>query len=215
MNELIANDKGSRKTVTQKISSFLSYHKHFFFSLFLLILLLFYIGDVAYRSTKEFVLQGFIANDEENLFNTQQLSKEMQIYLELNENQIAVFDDSLFVVFDKADHYIESSISKIYAYMAAKELDFLIAPKEIVEHYSSALPFFEFKDLLPGDLYDQVSPHLKESMSFDGKKGNYLLSLSSSRFAETTDLYMIVPKEAPHQQTLIQFIKYAFLVEEE
>lgn len=214
MKEPTENDPASKKSIKQKWISIFRYNKLYIGFLVLIILVLIYIGDVVYRSSKEFVLQGFIANDEKNIFNAEQLSKDMQTYLGLEKHQIAVFDDSLFVVFDKADHYIESSISKIYAYMAAKELDFLIAPRSVAEHYAANLPLLDFKDLLSDEFNDQVMANLQETMSFDGENGMYLLSMSSSRFAKTTDLYMIVPKEAPHQQTLRQFIRFAFLVEE-
>src|SRR5690554_1400441 len=112
----------------QKVTYISSYYRGAFVLLVAIFLLLLYFGDLAYRSTKTFVLQGFIANDEEQLFDDKVLEAEFSSFLGLGPKEIAVFDDSLYVQMGKADHYIEASMAKIYAYMAAKELDFLIAP---------------------------------------------------------------------------------------
>lgn len=99
-----------------------------------------YVGDLFIQRQKEIILQLFVTNDEQDVFKASTLEKELGRLFNIQKNQRIIVDDSLYVVFGSADRYIESSLSKIYAYMAAKELDILIAPPDVAEHYISGLP---------------------------------------------------------------------------
>ncbi len=176
-----------------------------------IVLLLIYVGDVAYRSTKTFVVQGFIANDEEQLFDEKALTAEFSSYLGLGPKEVVVFDDSLYVQMGKADHYIEASMAKIYAYMAAKELDFLIAPEFVVDHYLSALSMRNFTHLLANSdhtLFEKLQPHLRTSISSEGIEGAYKLDLGFSRYTGEIPLFMIIPKESPNPEMVVEFLTF-------
>lgn len=176
-----------------------------------IVLLLIYVGDVAYRSTKTFVVQGFIANDEEQLFDEKALTAEFSSYLGLGPKEVVVFDDSLYVQMGKADHYIEASMAKIYAYMAAKELDFLIAPEFVVDHYLSALSMRNFTHLLANSdhtLFEKLQPHLRTSISSEGIEGVYKLDLGFSRYTGEIPLFMIIPKESPNPEMVVEFLTF-------
>lgn len=193
---------------TKKAEYLFTYYKWVAFLLLLIILLLIYFGDLAYRSTKTFVLQGFIANDEEHLFDEKAITAAFTEYLNLGPKEVVVFDDSLYVQLGKADHYIEASMAKIYAYMAAKELDFLIAPEFVVDHYLSALLMRDFTEVFP-DQAEQLKPYLKESFSSDGVKGFYKLDLGFTRFAGEIPLFMIIPEKSPHPEMVGEFLKFS------
>ncbi len=174
-------------------------------------LFLFYLGDVAHRSTKTFVLQGFIANDEEQLFDEKSLTSGFSAYLDLDRNETVVFDDSLYVQLGKADHYIEASMAKIYAYMAAKELDFLIGPEFVVDHYLSSLSMRDFSSVLEDRdqmLLKGLERYLHPSLSHEGIEGFFKLDLGFSRFTGTIPLYMIIPEGSPHPEKVLDFITY-------
>lgn len=196
----------------QKVTYISSYYRGAVVLLVAILLLLLYFGDLAYRSTKTFVLQGFIANDEEQLFDDKVLEAEFSSFLGLGPKEIAVFDDSLYVQMGKADHYIEASMAKIYAYMAAKELDFLIAPEFVVDHYLSALEMRDFTDLYDPShhsLFTILEPHLRTSISSEGVQGNYKLELGFTRYSGEIPLYMIIPKESPNPGRVLQFLEFA------
>ncbi|MGB4406745.1 MAG: hypothetical protein WBI82_07800 [Sphaerochaeta sp.] len=195
----------------KKIEYLGTYYRWIAVLLVAILLLTIYLGDIAYRSTKTFVLQGFIANDDEQLFNEKALTAEFSSYLDLGPKEIVVFDDSLYVQLGKADHYIEASMAKIYAYMAAKELDFLIAPEFVVDHYLSALAMRDFTQLyVEGnkDPISQLESHLHTSISSEGIEGSFKLDLGFSRYKGDIPLYMIIPKESPHPEMVKEFLKF-------
>lgn len=201
-------EKLQTMSFTKKVEYLITYYKWVAFLLILIVLLLTYFGDLAYRSTKTFVMQGFIANDEEHLFDEKAITTAFTEYLDLGPKEVVVFDDSLYVQLGKADHYIEASMAKIYAYMAAKELDFLIGPEFVVDHYLSALLMRDFTEVFT-DQAKQLKPYLKKSFSSDGVEGFYKLDLGFTRFAGEIPLFMIIPEKSPHPKMVGEFLKFA------
>ncbi len=211
MNWNTEREKLRRMNVTGKIAYMFAYYRWGAVLLVAILLLAIYFGDIAYRSTKTFVLQGFIANDEEQLFDEKALTSAFSSYLELGPKEIVVLDDSLYVQLGKADHYIEASMAKIYAYMAARELDFLIAPEFVVDHYLSALEMRDFTDLYSHQEHSQfklLEPHLHSSLSSEGVEGFYKLDLGFSRFSAETPLFMVIPKQSPNPEMVVQFLSF-------
>lgn len=194
-----------------KISYFFTYYAWVIVLVVFLLFLAFNIGDLVHRSTKNFVLQAFIANDEENVWNEKLLTREFSSYLGLGKKDIVVFDDSLYVQFGVSDHYIEASLAKIYAYMAAKELDMLIGPEFVVDHYLSALPMRDFTDVLSLDSTGKLTSltnSLITSISFDGVEGKYKLKLDFTALHTQEPLYMIIPISSPNPEIAVRFLSF-------
>lgn len=205
-------EKLQRMSFRQKATYLFTYYRWGAVLLTAILLLVIYSGEVVYRSTKTFVLQGFIANDDEQLFDEKQLTEEFSAYFDLGPKEIAVFDDSLYVQLGKADHYIEASMAKIYAYMAAKELDFLIAPEFVVDHYLSALVMRDFTQLQGNRhhaLFKLLEPHLHKSISSEGVEGFYKLDLGFSRYTGDIPLFMIIPQASPNPEMVLEFLEFA------
>lgn len=204
-------EKLHHMNISKKVEYLATYYRWTAVLLVAILLLVIYFGDLAYRSTKVFVLQGFIANDEEQLFDEKPLTSGFSSYLNLGPKEIVVFDDSLYVQIGKADHYIEASMAKIYAYMAAKELDFLIAPEFVVNHYLSALSMRDFTQVFANEnptLCKNLEPYLHSSLSSEGIEGLYKLNLGFSRYSGDIPLFMIIPKESPNPEMVVEFLKY-------
>lgn len=201
-------EKLQQMNFKKKVEYLATYYRWVVVLLAIVSLSLVYLGDLAYRSTKTFVLQGFIANDEEHLFDEKALTAEFTAYLNLGPKEVVVFDDSLYVQLGKSDHYIEASMAKIYAYMAAKELDFLIAPEFVVDHYLSALVMRDFTQLLTNEQLKLLEPHLHKSVSSEGIEGSYKLDLGFSQFTGEIPLYMIIPKESPNPGETLEFLTF-------
>lgn len=171
-----------------------------------------YVTDLLIQRTKTIVLQLFVANDDLDVFGAKRIESELASVFSIQSDERIIVDDSLYVVLGSSDHYVESSLSKIYAYMAAKELDALIAPLNVVEHYVKGLPMLDFPTLLsqsPG-LLEHLAPFLKVAESMDGQKKEYLLDLTQSRYEPPTPFYMAIPQSVPHTQALIAFLQYLF-----
>ncbi len=171
-----------------------------------------YVADLLIQRTKTIVLQLFVANDDQDVFEAKRIESELASVFSIQSDERIIVDDSLYVVLGSSDHYVESSLSKIYAYMAAKELDALIAPLNVVEHYVKGLPMLDFPTLLsqrPG-LLERLAPFLKVAESIDGQEKEYLLDLTQSRYEPSTPFYMAIPQSVPHTQALITFLQYLF-----
>ncbi|NBK21827.1 MAG: hypothetical protein EOM68_07360 [Spirochaetia bacterium] len=204
-------EKLHQMSLGKKVGYLVTYYRWMALLLVAMVLLVIYLGDIAYRSSKTFVLQGFIANDEQQLFDEKALTSGFSSYLGLGAKEIVVLDDSLYVQLGKADHYIEASMAKIYAYMAAKELDFLIGPEFVVDHYLSALVMRDFTHLFTNDkqaLSKLLEPHLHASLSSEGMEGFYKLDLGFSRYAGDIPLFMIIPKGSPNPERVLEFLTY-------
>lgn len=203
-------------TARNKFIHIWDYYKLPLISILLFGLLLFYVGDMIYQSRIEIVLQGFFTNDDFNLFDAKVLDEEFSDYIDLEKDRRIVFDDSLYIDFDSSDEYIASSQGKIVAYLAAKELDFIVTNKEIANHYITQISFYDMTELLPEELYVKLSDKFYYQDGADGVKRAYGIDLSLSRFMKDAQFdnlepyYLIIPTAIPHKEMLFAFLEYAF-----
>ncbi|ADY13252.1 hypothetical protein SpiBuddy_1427 [Sphaerochaeta globosa str. Buddy] len=171
-----------------------------------------YVADLLVQRTKSIVLQIFVANDDQNTFEAKKIEAELADVFSIGNHERIIVDDSLYVVFDSSDPYVESSLAKIYAYMAAKELDVLIAPLAVVQHYTQGLPMLDYPTLLKDEpeLLQHLQPYLIRTTSADGQKNEYLLDLTQSRYSSSDAMYMAIPSSAPHLHAITNLLKYVF-----
>ena len=167
-----------------------------------------YLTDLLVQRSKTIVLQLFVANDDANVFEAKRMEAELASVFSLGSDERIIIDDSLYVVLGSSDHYVESSLSKIYAYMAAKELDALIAPLNVVEHYAKGLPMVDYSTLLSN--HPELLEHLAPYFHKGGMEKVYLLDLSQSRYKPSEPMYMVIPESIPRPQALIRFLEYLF-----
>jgi len=217
-NDLLSNEYNKLKQMNTrgKLRYLWDYYKSILFLLILVIFALFYIGDALVQHSKEMVLQGFFSNDDYNLFDADVIADDFSNYLNLSSKQRVFFDDSLYVELDSSAEYVVASQGKISAYIAAKELDFLITTSDLAKHYSSKIPLMDLEASLPNDLLKNIGNHLRYIEGVDHKEGAYAIDLSDSRFIKDanykgeTSYYFIIPSNAVISEELIAFLKYAF-----
>lgn len=209
-------DKLRKMSFTAKLGYLFSYYKGWFALLLVLVLFGGYIADLVIQGQKEIVLQGFFTNDEHGLFHGSELEKEFDTYLGLEKNQRIVFDDGLYVDLNgEATEYSAASNGKIIAYMATRELDFVITSKEVYEHFAADVPLADLAQFLPEELRGQLTPCLVAATGPEGEAISGALELSQSRFLRDTEVpegsyYMFVPYHVPHPQALSNFIRFCF-----
>ena len=203
-------------TLREKAGYLITYYKGWFAGFLILLLFLGYAGDVIIQRHRETVLQGFFTNDDYNLFPTGQLQKDVSRYLGLQRGQQVAFDDDLYVdLHGEATQYTAASNGKIIAYMAAKELDFVVTSREVYDHFVGEIPLRDLSELLPPGLYRRLTPYLASAPNHEGKLIPCGIELSASRFLRDTGLeegsyYLFVPHSAPHSEQLCAFIQYCF-----
>ncbi len=218
MKRSIAKDREVLKTLTfrQKIRFIKDYYKGQFFILFCICLITFYAVDMWMTMQRETVLEAFFTNDEQNLFPSKELEKEFSKRLGLARDQQVIFDDSLFVQVGSRDEYQTSSQSKIIAYIAARELDFLVTTQELTDFYLPNVPIYDLEELLPEELFDQVKDQIYYAKDGTGEQKACAVSMENTRFFERASdssappHYLMVFSYTKHVENVIEFIEYAF-----
>ena len=208
-----------RLSFSQKLRFLFDYYRGRLFLLLCLCLAGFYIWDAACQASRQTVLEGFFTNDDLNQFPAQDIAEDFSKTLGLTSRQQVIFDDSLYVVRGSSVDYHTASQSKIVAYVAAKELDFLVTTRELAEYYSASLPVYDLEELLPEKLFDTLEGQMYYGTDASGAAKACAVSLAGSRFqpskapekgeAEASH-YLMVLSYTEHADTVIDFLRYAF-----
>lgn len=222
LKQSFSKDKETLKTLSlsQKIRFILDYYRGYAVIFLCLCLAGFYLGEVWMQTRRETVLEGFFTNDEENLFPAETISKDFSRILNLSSNQQVIFDDSLYVLLGSSIDYHTASQSKIVAYISARELDFLVTTKELTDYYSKSFPLCDLEEFLPEHLLNLLENQLYYAKTSDGTTKACAVSLEGSRFAkeaasdQAAPHYLMVFSYTEHQDTMIQFLEYAFDLQE-
>ena len=207
-------------TFMGKVSYLVTYYKHWLFIFLILCLAGFYVGDLIIQAGKETVLVGFFPNDDWDLFNASRLEEDYFANFPLEDHQNVYFDDNLYIDLNgKATEYTTSSNSKIMAYQSNQDLDFLLTPAYLFEHYSGSLPMYDFRELLPADMAAELEEYFIYA-EYEGVTGAYGLDMTRCRYVEgagateipeITDTYILfVPITAPRTDALVEYIRFLF-----
>lgn len=200
----------------QKIRFLSDYYRWVLFLFLVLLLLLFYFGDLIWQSRQTIDLQGFFLNDRQNLFPAQTISQDFSRYRDTPSGHRIAFEDSLFVDLDSSGEYSAASQGKLVAYIAARELDFVVAPEELAQYYAQSFLLYDLEELLPEDLAGSLQEDFYYAADGTGEEKACGLNLRRSRFLQdpvydgAEQYYLLVLSYTPHTDALIQFIRYAY-----
>lgn len=193
------------------------YYKGWVVGLLILLLFLGYAVDMVLQGQKETVLQGFITNDIHHAFPAGEMARDFSARLDLSRNQRVSFDDDLYIDLDgEATEYTAASNGKIIAYMAVRDLDFVVASGEVFLHFSGDVPMSDLSRLLPEDLYQRLAPAIVDVPDQSGTPVPSAIELSGSRFLRDREdipegsYYLFVPHSVPRPEVLCEFIRYCF-----
>ncbi|MDD7201099.1 MAG: hypothetical protein SPF89_10900 [Sphaerochaetaceae bacterium] len=173
--------------------------------LLLLLLVLVLAADAIWQVTHPVSLQGFFTNDDYNLFPAETIEKEYSSLIHKRVN----FEDSLYIISGSSDPLVTASTSKIMAYIAAKELDFVVSTKEVLEHYETGLSMEDLQILVP-----ELSPYFVYRTQSDGTQKAVALEMSQSRFVQgrhpEKPYYLFIPRNSIRTEASRDFIRWAF-----
>lgn len=162
--------------------------------------------DLLVQLLRPVKLMGFFTNDDENLFPASALEKE---YHEEVGGRI-VFDDSIYILPGSGDPLVTASSSKMVASIAAKELDFIVSPREVYEHYAPALKMADIKSLVPTLRDDQFL----SKTDAKGKTIKAALDLAESRLLKdkhpSRSYYLYIPANSIRRKATADFIRWLF-----
>jgi ABC-type molybdate transport system substrate-binding protein len=177
---------------------------------FLLCVAVAIVADVVIQARSKMVLQGFFTNDDYNLFPAEKIQDAYQQTLFLKRNEKINFEDSLYIEVGSHKDYTTASASKVIAYTAAKELDFMVTTGPLVDHYSTGMALEDLRGL--------TDPSLSKYLVM-GKDGNHqekaiAIDMTESRFVhgthKETPYYLIVPENSKRKEAVRSFIAWAF-----
>ena len=156
-SRLKSNWKHDRETLKalpfrQKLGFLADYYRWVILLLLILFLLFYYIGYLVWQSHQTIDLQGFFLNDRQDLFPARKLTDEFSDYQNTPSGHRIAFEDSLYVDLDSSSEYNAASQGKLVAYIAARELDFLVAPEELARYYAQSFLLYDLEELLPASL---------------------------------------------------------------
>lgn len=214
------SDKNNRQvfrslTPRQKLRYILDYYKGWFFIGAVALLITFYMGDLLQQSSQTVDLQGFFVNDQYNLFPAKKLSNDFSDYAGTPRRHRIAFEDSLFVDLNSGTEYHAASQSKIIAYIAAKELDFLVVPRDLARYYAPTFVLKDLTELLPEELAGTLSDDLTFMEDGTGSRKACYLDLKQSRFLagtpyEESGYCLMVLDYTTRSDSVASFIRYAY-----
>ncbi len=200
----------------QKLRFLADYYRWVLLLLLVLCLFGYYLGDMIWQSRQIIDLQGFFLNDRQNLFPAQTLTDEFSEYLDVPSGHRIAFEDSLYIDLDSSSSYHAASQGKLIAYIAARELDFFVAPEDLARYYAQSFLLYDLEELLPADLADYLREDFYYAEDGTGKEKACGLNLRRSRFLQdpvydgAEQYFLLVLSYTPHTDDLIAFIRYAY-----
>jgi hypothetical protein len=178
--------------------------------LFLIAITIFFVVDVIIQARSKMVLQGFFTNDDHNLFPAKDIQEAYRQTLDLQRNETINFEDSLYIEIGSHKDYTTASASKVIAYTAAKELDFMVTTAPLVDHYKTGMALEDLRTL--------TDPSLAGYLVM-GEDGNHqekaiAINMTESRFVQgshkDTPYFLIVPENSKRKEAVRSFIAWAF-----
>ncbi|WP_124067025.1 hypothetical protein [Clostridium sp. E02] len=139
-------------------------------------------------------------------------------YIELPEEVEIDVDHTMSLSFDESEmnEFTYAEMAKLSAMITSKELDVMIAKEDSIDHFGQMGGFYDFKELLPPDVYDKVKDNLYLVTNQEtGETAAYGLKLTDTDFLKKTGLRMKEPIlsvliNSTHTDTALQLIRYVY-----
>jgi hypothetical protein len=135
--------------------------------------------------------------------------------LQLNPKRETVEFNTNFM-FNSDDTYAMNMKQALSTYVAAKEIDVIIAPKSVFHDYAYYGYFSKLSDQLPTDIYSSLTDKFYiTDTEDDHEKSDYGVYLADTKLfkdtANSSDPYVLgILANSPHEDNTIKFIRYLF-----
>lgn len=151
------------------------------------------------------------------------ISKGFGEYLEIDkEHDKLTFDSSYMFLWDNISYNTSdvtyTSRMKVAAALAAKTIDVFVTDTTYIESGASESQFYDLSTILPADLYAIVEPYLIYAEDDEGVNRPFAINISGTHldrevFYQEPPCLAIV-SNTQHLDAAIEFVKYAFEIEE-
>lgn len=184
-------EKLKNMSFQDKIWYIREYYKMHILGVFIVIGILWVIGNSIYRSTFKTELYCMIINNpSEQELNTDILTDGFHAYMGFNEKQVIQTESISISYNDRATEYTYASMAKISALVASRDLDIMISDQTNFDHYASLNGFSDLEEELPPDLLELVRDRIIYGKDEAGVSRAYGISLNGTPFAAKSNLFM-------------------------
>lgn len=219
-NFMKIKEKISHLTTKQKLDYFWEYYKIHAFVVICIILVM--IQMVYSSSTKtEDLSHGMFLNSS-TTFSSKMISDDYLEYAGIEDPKLSIYvDTSLYLDPDSNDMTTMNSTIKISTLVPAQEVDYMIGPKDLIEHYGSNGFFLSLEEILPDDLYETYSDQIlyynftEEDNTYLGEHPIAINISDSPKLAEwnaypSEDVYFAFVSNSLRQEAAIDFLEYLY-----
>lgn len=179
------------------------------------------IGSAVFNNRYETALSCVILNgqpdSQQDLVN-EYFDHGFRQYMELPEEVKINVDHTMNLSFNESEmnEFTYAEMAKLSAMITSKELDVMIAKKDSIDHFGEMGGFYDFKELLPPDVYSKVTDDLYFVTNQEtGETAAYGLKITDTDFLKKTGLHMKEPIlsvliNSNHTDTALQLIRYVY-----
>lgn len=215
--ESLRKDRETLRTLPfrKKIRFIVDYYKTEFVVLVLFLAILLGGIEVAYQSSQEIDMLGFVLNDYYGLFPGKTIVEDLEAYCETPKNHRIEVENDVFFQLGSRDEIDTTNQSRILAFVSAKRLDFMIVPQDMLDYYSSSFSIYDLEELLPEDVMELAKDGLYYGTDGNGEQKALALNMKDSHFMENapedaSEYYLMVMKYTDHEETIRAFLTYAY-----
>lgn len=202
----------------ERVAYIWEYYRFHALGVVLALAIIFYIVYEIATPDAETQFYAALINNSIDIEVINEVSKEFSDVLQLNpETETLMFNTSLYFGND-IEYNVSNATSRqvLGTYIAAQEVDVIIAPESEFENYAYYGYFDRISSQLPTDLYTKLSDYFYFSdMEDDLEKNVYGIYLADTELfanhAVNTDPYILgIVANSEHKGNSIEFIRYLF-----
>ena len=210
-------EKLNGQPFSAKLSYFWYYYKvHCFVAIAVIIMLVMGISDII-ENSKPTALCGFFLNAGLTQDAGISLADDFASYAGIDSDKTPLnLDTSLTVNYDTLDQLSIAIAQKIIATAQSEELDFIVGDSDVVDYYAADGFTTDLSEILPADLFDQLSDSLYYTTLEDGTSVPIGISLENCKkltclgFYPDTTGYLFIVNNSKRMDATVIFLEYLF-----
>lgn len=191
------------------------YYKVHIFLLFVLIFIIYLIGNIFYNKTFTNQLYYVVINNT-NIPGTsfEELNQEFKDYMNYGKKDTITADGSMLIKHgDIASELDYGNMAKISAIVAISDLDIMICDQVNMDHYNQLDAFQNLEQVLPDDLWQKVKNTAYYAKNSENQEIACAIDLNYTKFPQKTGVqiepcYLGIVSNTQHIDTIIAWLQF-------
>ncbi len=199
-----------------KFDYFWYYYKIPFIVVVVIVIFSFFLIKDMISANREPVLQAAIVNSELTSVEESFLT-ELDTYFQIDpKKQVIIMDNSYRLNLESSDQMTVASSQKMIAMVQVKELDFMIAPSDIIDYYTTNTFYADLSAVIPSELFSDLDSRGLIYYSKD-EAGNSIpvgIDLTENEKLKRTGLYTLsdpvlaITVNTPNLENILKFLDF-------